>query len=1587
MKKLRNLLSIMVSVIMITSFCLTATDLSVAFAADESTAKVVRLKTDSMINPIGIDSTNPYFSWQMEDDVRGQKQTAYRILVAKSDEKLNSGEYVWDSGKVESDDSAYIEYKGTALESSTRYYWKVELTDASNKTAVSDTSYFETGLMDSGWNNAEWIGKSNTQDDSTTESSPMFRKEFNIPDGKTVESARAYATATGLYELYLNGKCVTEGTYLNPGMTQYDDHILYQTYDITDMVKNGQNAVGAQLGHGWFTLRYYGTTLRFYSKILIKYTDGTSDTVVTDNSWKSYRHGPLLSDDLYDGHQFDAQIEKQLGDWKDADYDDSKWESVTVTDKTQIFNYPASPQIMAQDMPLIKNVKTLDTVTMTEPEKGVYVYDFGQNIAGIPYIKASAAAGTKMTIQYGEIINTDELINKDGAVGTVYTKNLINAKATDTYVFSGDGTEIFEPKFTYHGFRYLEITGLSEPIPAENVKAMLLMTDMEETGSFECSDEFVTQLYLNALWSERDNFLSAPTDCPQRSERYGWTGDAQIIARAASYNMDINAFYKNYCMDMRDASTDNKIIPDAAPASFGPGWFGQGDRKEATNGWGDAIVIIPYEMYMQYGNKEILKENYEIMCNWVNYLVETSGDDYIRDESWTGDWLPVLEAKSPIALTDTAFCAYSAKLLSRIASILGYGGDSAKYSELYDKYRTAWREKFLEDDGCTTKCGSQTSYVLGLKFGLFDEDEISGAAENLVKNIKEHGWHLTTGFLGLSYLNPMLSDNGYSDVAYKLLEQKEYPSWLYSVVHGSTTIWESWSSMRFYNDGTSMMQEDQSLNHYSYGSVCEWMYRYMLGIDRDENSAGFKHFLLKPEIGGSITSAKGSYNSISGNIKSAWEVNVKDGSFTYTATVPANTTATLYLPVKSDSTEVLEGNVKAENSEGIQSKGYKDGCMVYGLESGNYTFKTTVNTDYNDRAILDIKNPQQVTASMKIGDTEYNSLEQNVIADSANVPISVTNVESGYEFKYFTDNDGNIYENNSKISGQHELNAVFAYVGSDDGKAGNKKITVNGDSSIEIEVNGVKHNLPYSESFEKGSEVTIKVTSVKQFSKFSGFDGIKTAGDTVCIKPYSDVTTTAITEDIIDYIPSVEDIYNDADKTYTHPVSEWNPQWTQQNWIGADDDGGNVLRSYWQGEWSQDLGTLTDNAITLQNLGDTFYNSTSANASYMEFKLKSPLLYNTLRFIPNGDTSIGDFTYTFNPGEWYVVRFVENTNKNQIDVYVNDKLQTVWKSDKLTDCTTMKIEQLTATNNEVKEAFRVEYLKIGITNIPAATISDEPKNEKTLFSDVYNGEQESYTYPMENWTPQWANSDGMPFITNPNNKGMSLIIPWQGKTFVDGTVTDNKILLKDLDKYLFNSNLDGKAYVQFDIEVPYYTGIVKFTPADSYGRSDLGEQLVQVFEKGFSRPQPYNVKFVANESRNQIDIYIDGKWVSAWNNEKLKECTSIRIDPLVDTGNNLMWVFRVCDISAGTVPSVMTKDDVTVNDSTVTVAPQNANNGTKFIVAAYNNGIMSSIDIKSYNGENMTFKISDEYDKIKVFAFESMTNIKPLCNAVEISNQ
>lgn len=730
-----------------------------------------------------------------------------------------------------------------------------------------------------------------------------LRKEFSVT--KSVARARLYASALGLYELRLNGKRVGDHVFA-PGWTDYNRRVQYQTYDVTSMLHEGQNALGALLGYGWFAggiawNRFtYGDQPYLLVQLEITYADGSKDIVVSDGSWR-WRRGPIVSSTIYDGEIYDARLE-QPG-WDRPGFDDSDWQPVTVNDDVDA-------ELVAQVGPPVRVTQDIRPVSVSEPKKGTFVFDMGQNFAGWVRLKVRGPAGTRITLRYGEVLNPD---------GTLYTANLRGAKATDVYILKGQGTEVFEPHFTYHGFRYVEVTGFPGKPTLDSITGRVVHSDTPKTGRFVTSNDLINQLQSNIVWGQRSNFFSVPTDCPQRDERLGWMGDAQMFAPTASFNMDVSGFFTKWMRDVADAQRADGAFTDVSPnVCCGAG----------TAGWGDAGIIIPWTIYQRYGDTRIIEEHYDAMKRWIEYL-EAHSTNLLRPAQGYGDWLNVND-DTPRDVIGTAFFAYSTKLLANMARAIGRDADAQRYEDLFERIKAAFNDAYVSADG-RIKGDTQTAYVLALYMDLLPQDLRDEAAARLVELIKARNWHLSTGFLGTPHLLDVLTEAGYSDVAYRLLNQDTFPSWLYMVKKGATTIWERWDSIR--PDGSFNDPGMNSFNHYGFGSVGDWMYRNIGAIA--PGAPGYEKIVVRPVLGGGLTEAKAKYESIRGEIEVDWKVERK--TFKLKVAIPANSKATVYVPT-SDPSSVTEGGKPAELSEGVKFLRYEDGYAVYEVGSGKYHF-------------------------------------------------------------------------------------------------------------------------------------------------------------------------------------------------------------------------------------------------------------------------------------------------------------------------------------------------------------------------------------------------------------------------------------------------------------------------------------------------------------------------------------------------------------------------------------------------------------------------------------------------------------------------
>jgi alpha-L-rhamnosidase len=886
------------------------------------------LKCEYKVNPLGIDVQQPRLSWQVVSDERGWLQSAYQIRVAQRAAILNQEkELLWDSGRVSSPESTHRPYAGAPLQSGKRYYWQVRVWDAQNQpSAWSEPAWFEMGLLRPQDWQASWIEPALAEDVSKSNPCPMLRKEFELKS--EVRSARAYATSLGLYELYLNGQRVGD-EMLTPGWTSYDSHIQYQTYDVTTGLKKGKNAIGAILGDGWYrgNLAFsgqrntYGNRLALLVQLQIVYVDGSSEILGTDATWKAAT-GPILMSDIYNGETYDARLEKK--GWSAPSYDDRDWVGVRITDHRK-------NHLVAPAGPPVRRIQELKPVKILRTPAGDTVVDVGQNMVGWVRLKVGGPAGTTVTMQHAEVLDKE---------GNFYTENLRAAKQTVVYTLKGEGEEDYEPHFTFQGFRFVKVQGFPGDLTLDNLIGIVVHSDITPAGAFECSNPMINQLQHNIQWGQKGNFVDVPTDCPQRDERLGWTGDAQAFARTASFNADVAAFYTKWLKDMTADQKTSGAIPHVIPNVL--------DRKDparnaASAGWADASVIVPWTVYLSYNDTRILERQYASMKGWVDYMARRAGDTYFWNNDFTfGDWLAFATTRSdyPGATTDKdfisqAFFARSTDLLQKTAALLGKTEDAAKYADLLGKIKKVFLAEFVTSNGRLSP-NTQTAYSLALAFNLLPENLRALAAERLAKDVRTFK-HITTGFLGAPMVCHVLSDYGYFDEAFMLLNRKEYPSWLYPITKGATTIWERWDG--FKPDGSFQDKGMNSFNHYAYGAIGEWLYRVVAGIEIDAQKPGYQHIIIQPHSGGGLTYAKAKHQSLYGSIASGWEL--KDGQLQVMIEIPANTTATVKLP-QAKLESVQESGKPLAGAKGI-IRAVQDGrAAVVEVGSGRYGFSYPV---------------------------------------------------------------------------------------------------------------------------------------------------------------------------------------------------------------------------------------------------------------------------------------------------------------------------------------------------------------------------------------------------------------------------------------------------------------------------------------------------------------------------------------------------------------------------------------------------------------------------------------------------------------------
>lgn len=880
---------------------------------------VYDLTCNHLQNPIGIDSPYPRLSWKIKATGRNVLQSAYAIRVA-TDSRFSKESIVWETVKKSSGESVLIKYGGNELRSGTRYYWQVRVWDANNKSSLwSDINFWETGLLKIEDWKASWIEPA--QDTARHMPALMLRKDFTL--SKNITSARAYVTSHGLYELYLNGKKAGDQV-LTPGWTSYNKRLQYQVYDVTSMLQQGGNAIAAMLGDGWYrgTLGWsdnwaiWGKKLGLLCQLRIRYTDGSESWVITDGSWKSTQDGPIIMNGIYDGETYDAR--KEISGWNKTGFDDSNWKHVTVVDHDKTV-------LRATETVPVRKIQELKPVNIFYTPKGTLVADFGQNMTGWVKLKVNGNEGTTITLRHAEVLDKE---------GEFYTANLRNANATATYILKGGEEEIYEPRFTFFGFRYVAIAGYPGQITNDALTAMVIHSDMEPTGSFECSNKLINQLQHNIRWGQKGNFLDVPTDCPQRDERLGWTGDAQVFCRTAAFNMDVAAFFAKWLKDVAADQYKNGKIPFVIPNVF--------PNDNATSaGWGDAVTIIPWTMYHVYGDRNFLETQYASMKAYVDYIRNSANESYLwKGGSIFGDWLfykpemdnhTAADGYTDRDLIATAFFAYSAKLLSKTSEVLGMEEERDIYHKEFDRVKEAFNKNYVTPSGRVFS-DSQTGYVLSLMFDLLPDKKRSAATRYLVEDIKRRGNHLSTGFLGTPYLCHVLSENGYTDVAYDLLLQENFPSWLYPVKMGATTIWERWDGQK--TDSTFQDENMNSFNHYAYGAIGDWMYQVVAGIRIGK--PGYKHIVIQPQPDKRLEYAHAAYESSYGKIQSGWKK--VNGKLIVEVTVPPNTTATITLPGSEVRNITENGKQAREVFENIREQ---DGNVIIETGSGSYVFEYT----------------------------------------------------------------------------------------------------------------------------------------------------------------------------------------------------------------------------------------------------------------------------------------------------------------------------------------------------------------------------------------------------------------------------------------------------------------------------------------------------------------------------------------------------------------------------------------------------------------------------------------------------------------------
>ena len=868
----------------------------------QTDARLVNLRCDNATDPLGIDAPAPQFSWEYVSTARNFRQSAYQVLISDSREQLDNGN-VWNSGKISSAQSSGVLYKGPALKSRQLYFWKVKTWSGDREINPAETARFEMGLLQqSDWGTGDWMGFPSGWIGRVH----YFRRVFSF--GKEVAKARAYVAAAGYYELEVNGKKV--GDYvLDPATSDFSKRVYYSTYDIGDLIKK-ENVMVIGVAPGWYGMPKMKMQLEF------TFTDGTQE-IIGSTGIRNVTLGPVISSGILDGEVYDAREEKP--EWAlptdtiIKGLPSQHWGVAPVVE-------PPGGIMRAQQLEPIKVMESFNPVAIKEPKPGVYVIDAGQNMAGWLRIKVKGTRGQKVVMKFSETLYEN---------GTVNQENLRTAWATDTYIMKGEGVEEWEPRFTYHGFRFIQVEGLVSKPALTDFVVKKVRSSVEEAGSFTCSNDLLNRINQMVKRTEASNMHSIPTDCPQRDERMGWLNDLTVRIEEAVYNFNLHRFYAKFIEDVADTQNENGEITDTAPYKVG------GKPADPVSA---SFLLLAYKSYEYYGNTEIITQNYPKMKAWVDYIA-TRTKNGIVDYSYYGDWSPPAEfgqkgygygaisVNTPGDLMSTGYLYYCANLLSKMAAVTGKEKDKATYDALAAATLKAFNDKFWDEKAGGYGSNNQSCNSFALFLGVVSKDRIPRVVDNLVKNVEKYNYHLTTGNLCTKYLLEALTEYGHADVAFKIATQETYPSWGYMLSKGATTLWERWE----YETGGSM----NSHNHPMMGSVGSWLYKYLLGILPDIEHPGFEKFTIRPYILKDLQFASGEYKSVKGLVKSGWKKN--NGSLELNITVPPNSVATVYIPTK-DAGSITEKKIKIKSNRSFTFLRMEEGAAVYEVGSGDYSF-------------------------------------------------------------------------------------------------------------------------------------------------------------------------------------------------------------------------------------------------------------------------------------------------------------------------------------------------------------------------------------------------------------------------------------------------------------------------------------------------------------------------------------------------------------------------------------------------------------------------------------------------------------------------